>query len=57
VRFRITKPNETAFRNDGNNVNVDTEMAALSENAILYQVYTQLVSRQFRKLRDMLREA
>lgn len=57
LRFRITKPNTTAFRNDNNNVSIDTEMAALAENAILYQVYAQLMARRFRKLHDIIKEA
>lgn len=56
LRFQITKPNETAFRNDGNNVSIDTEMAALAENTIMYQVYTQLLSRRFRHLNKILNE-
>jgi flagellar basal-body rod protein FlgB len=55
--FRVTKPNTTAVRNDGNNVSVDGEMATLAENAVLYQVYSQLLARRFRALQDILREA
>lgn len=57
VQFRMTKPDETAFRNDGNNVSIDKEMAALSENALLYRIYAQLLSRRFRQLQDILKEA
>jgi flagellar basal-body rod protein FlgB len=55
--FRVTQPDATAVRNDGNNVSIDQEMAALAENAILYQVYAQLLARRFRGLQDMLKEA
>ena len=57
VRFEITKPNVTAFRNDGNNVSVDTEMAARAETALLSQVYAQLLARRFRQIHDIIREA
>ena len=57
LRFKITKPNETPFRADGSNASVDKDMAVLAENAITYQIYAQLIARQFRKLRDILREA
>jgi flagellar basal-body rod protein FlgB len=57
LRFRVTEPNTTAFRSDGNNVNIDTEMAALAENAILYQVYAQLLAGRFRQIDEILKEA
>jgi len=57
LRFTVTQPNETAFRNDGNNVSMDTEMAALAENAIMYQVYAQLLARRFRQIDEILKDA
>lgn len=57
LKLRITKPNETAFRNDGNNVSIDKEMAALTENTLLYHFYRELLTRRFRMLHDILREA
>jgi len=57
LRFRITKPNETPIRADGSNASVDKDMAVMAENAIRYQIYSQLIARQFRKIRDILREA
>jgi flagellar basal-body rod protein FlgB len=53
----VTQPNETAFRNDGNNVSMDKEMAALAENAIMYQVYAQLLARRFRQIDEILKDA
>ena len=55
--YRRTKPETTAMRNDGNNVDVDVEMSALAENALLYQIYAQLLARRFRSLQEILREA
>lgn len=40
-----------SLRNDGNNVNVDKEMMALSENSIMYDIATQAVSRNFESLK------
>ena len=57
VGLRRTQPETTAVRADGNNVNIDTEMAALAENTLLYQVYSQLLARRFRRLQQILREA
>lgn len=57
VRARITQPNETAFRNDGNNVSIDTEMAALAETTMFYQVYAQLLARKFRQIHEIIKEA
>jgi flagellar basal-body rod protein FlgB len=57
VKLRISKPDETAFRNDGNNVSIDKEMAAMSENALLYQIYAQLIARRFRQLNEILKGA
>jgi len=56
VKIRVTQPNVTAFRNDGNNVSIDTEMAALAENSMLYQVYAQLLARRFRQIHDIIKE-
>jgi flagellar basal-body rod protein FlgB len=57
LRLRVTKPNETPIRADGNNASVDKDMAVLAENAITYQIYAQLIARKFRKIREILREA
>lgn len=57
LQFKLTQPNETPIRNDDNNVSVDKEMASLAENAIMYQVYAQLLTRRFRLISEILKEA
>ncbi|MBN1917959.1 MAG: flagellar biosynthesis protein FlgB [Verrucomicrobia bacterium] len=57
LKLRLTQPNETAFRNDGNNVSVEKEMTSLAENAIMYQVYAQLLARKFRQIDQILKDA
>lgn len=39
---------------DGNNVDIDREMGALSKNALLYQTYAQVLSTQFNMMRSAI---
>jgi flagellar basal-body rod protein FlgB len=41
VRGEISRPNTTAVRNNGNNVDIDMETVSLQENSTLYQVYSE----------------
>lgn len=45
-----------SMRNDGNNVNIDTEMMALSQNNILYNMAAQLIGSQFNSLKYAISE-
>jgi len=45
---------ETSLRADGNNVDIDAEMTKLSQNTILYQALTQLVSAKIGQLRTAI---
>ena len=47
---------ETSLRPDGNNVDIDSEMTKLSQNTILYQALTQLVSAKMSQLRTAISE-
>ncbi len=53
----IQKPAELLYRTetqsaaDGNTVDMDTERAAMAENAMQYQILTQLVTDRFKTLR------
>ena len=40
-----------SMRNDGNNVNIDKEMLALSKNNIMYNVASQIIGNQFNYLK------
>lgn len=47
---------ENAMRLDGNNVDIDNEMALLAENDIRYNVLTQNISSKFAKLKSAINE-
>lgn len=52
--FKITQPNETSLRNDGNNVDIDKEMAAMSKNGFNFTMYSRVMAGKFNKLRDAI---
>ncbi len=41
----------SSYRNDGNNVDIDAEMAALTKNNLLYEALSQSMSNEIRLLR------
>lgn len=51
IEPRITKDKNTSFRRDGNNVNIDTEMALLADNQIRYEALTTQLNNQLKRLR------
>jgi len=46
---------EFSLRGDGNSVDIDREMANLSENNLLYDALAQVISRKFRGLEDSIK--
>lgn len=46
----------TAYRVDGNNVDVEVEMARLAENSLLYSTLSDLLSRRISLLRSVINE-
>lgn len=52
----IIKDDSTAFRKDGNNVNVDTEMAELAENQIRYEAITKQLNDTLKRLRISIKQ-
>lgn len=50
----IRTDNNTSFRNDGNNVDIDYEMSALAKNQLKYQSMTKLLSAKFKKLNNAI---
>jgi len=50
----ITDP-RFSFRRDGNTVDLDREMAKLSENNLLYNALAQVVSRKFQGLKNAIK--
>ncbi|MEZ6130572.1 MAG: flagellar basal body rod protein FlgB [Planctomycetaceae bacterium] len=47
VKPEIVEDNSGSMRADGNNVDVDREIGQLNKNAILFQMYSQLLKSQF----------
>jgi flagellar basal-body rod protein FlgB len=43
------------LRKDGNTVDLDREMAKLSENNLMYNALAQIVSRKFQGLKDAIK--
>ncbi len=54
--IKITKDNSYSTRNDGNNVNIDVEMANLTKNTMLYNAIARQVSNESKKIRNIIRE-
>lgn len=51
----IVEDNTTTFRNDGNNVDVDREMAYVAENGLYYDSLTRSISSQLGLLRMVIK--
>ncbi|MHC4711930.1 MAG: flagellar basal body rod protein FlgB [Planctomycetota bacterium] len=47
---------DAVLRHDGNNVNLEHEMAALAENTLMYRTFADLLRKQFAMLRAAIRE-
>lgn len=57
VKIKVTNDNNaTSMRLDGNNVDIDSEMAELAKNQILYNSYTTLLNKHYNKLKTAIRE-
>lgn len=56
IEPRIVKEDGTSFRKDGNNVNIDTEMAELADNQIRYEALTNQLNSQLKRLRMAIQE-
>lgn len=52
---KIVKEKNTSFRKDGNNVNIDTEMAELAENQIRYEAITKQLNDTMKRLRTSMK--
>jgi flagellar basal-body rod protein FlgB len=44
-----------SLRGDGNTVELDTEMANLAENTLMYNTATRIISNKFRLLKDVIK--
>ncbi len=56
VEPRVIIDNNTRFRADRNNINIDQEMANLAENTQKNLAFTELLSRRYAGLRRLLQE-
>lgn len=57
IRPRVDIDNETRFRADKNNVNIDQEMADLAKNTQKNQEFTELISRHYNSISRVLQSA
>lgn len=53
---RVVIDGSTTARNDGNNVDIDVEMALMAENQIWYTALTRQISEHFARLRMAISE-
>jgi flagellar basal-body rod protein FlgB len=53
---RVSEVNDLPVKNDGNNVNLDREARLLAENALRFQVASQLMKSQIRAVRSAISE-
>lgn len=51
INAEIVEVKDTAYRNDGNNVDIDVEMTKLSKNKLFYDALGQCMSNEIRLLR------
>ncbi len=55
LKPRVYTDNSTSFRLDGNNVNIDVEMAQLAQNNVKYNAITGQVNAQIKRLKAAIR--
>ena len=53
---QVVSDNTSTMRYDGNNVDMEQEMVALTETAVRYQVLAEQLTRQIRQLRTAISE-
>lgn len=56
INPRIERIRNTSFRLDGNNVDIDTEMANLAKNTIRYQALVEQLSQRLARLKTVINE-
>ncbi|MDT9721145.1 flagellar basal body rod protein FlgB [Paenibacillus sp. ClWae2A] len=56
VQYRIVENNETTMNNNNNNVDIDKEMADLSENQLMYNYMVDRVSGHYKKMKNLLND-
>lgn len=53
---RVTVNNSTAYKANGNNVDMDVEMAELAKNQLWYNAVTERMSGKFNSMRSVINE-
>ncbi|MBM7555333.1 flagellar basal body rod protein FlgB [Halanaerobacter jeridensis] len=56
VQPQVSKNENTSFRNDGNNVSIDKEMAELAKNSLEYRAIVKQVSNQFNRMSSVIQK-
>lgn len=57
IQPTITQDNsDVSMRIDGNNVDIDSEMAYLAKNTIKYNALVQMINSNFSKIKNVIRE-
>ncbi|MCT4595574.1 MAG: flagellar basal body rod protein FlgB [Anaeromicrobium sp.] len=56
INPQIKKDMNSTYRKDGNNVNIDVEMANLAKNTIKYNMIAQRISSDFKKMKMLVRD-
>lgn len=56
VQPKIITNTTSSLRNDGNNVDIDGEMANMAENTIYYEAVAQQINRYFANIRSVINE-
>ena len=54
VKLKMDDTSRISMRRDGNTVDIDTEMAKLSENSLMYDSLAQIISSKFKGLKDVI---
>ena len=54
ISFKAEIHNQTKFRNDGNNVDIDVEMAELAKNNIYYNTLVKQLNSKFSMLKNVI---
>ncbi|MBN4067670.1 MAG: flagellar basal body rod protein FlgB [Alkaliphilus sp.] len=56
IKFEIVKHNDYSTRRDGNNVEIDVEMAEMAKNSITYNTIIAKMNADLRRLRTVIVE-
>lgn len=54
-RVERVEDNALSLRGDGNTVELDTEMANLAENSLMYNTATRIIANKFKALKDAIK--